>query len=309
MRFVDIILLVLLFVLLWVSAYTFWGVSSIEPTVLDVYSINISDYRISNNSQFYPNMRYRSKEISYFMENICSEAKKRDVIRSFSILSNRTILRFYLTDRNPEIRILCSEVAPTPEEENHFVAGEGGPSEIINTSLYAVILSGKVSLYREEKCTEPKIALHEILHALGFDHNSNEKSIMYPVTNCNQELDNYIVEEINSIYSAPSYPELIIESISANRTGRYLSFDIVVGNYGLQDSANSSLDLYADSEKVKTFDLGKLEIGTRKFLTVSNVRIPRASDNIDFIIVTKENELSKENNRATVTLSDRNDNL
>lgn len=305
MRFIDVILIVLLFVLLWVSAYTFLEVSSVKPIISDVYNVNISKYSISNNSQFYPNMRYRSKEISYFIESVCNEAKKRYVSNSFSILSNRTVLRFYPTNKDPEIRILCTEIAPTPEEENHFVAGEGGPSEIINTSLYSVILSGKVSLYRDEKCDESKIALHEILHALGFDHNSNEGSIMYPVTSCKQEFDNYIIEEINKIYSAPTYPELIIESISANRTGRYLSFEITIGNYGLQDSANSSLDIYADSEKVKTFNLGKLEIGTKKFLTATNVRIPRASDNIDFVIVTQDNELSKENNRASVTLSEK----
>ena len=34
-------------------------------------------------------------------------------------------------------------------EEGFFVAGEGGPSEVINTSLYGVIFKGKVSFFRE----------------------------------------------------------------------------------------------------------------------------------------------------------------
>ena len=302
MKLLDILLLVLVLLFLWLSIFIFWEYSSREEIVYNPYTVNLSKYSISNQSQFYPNMRYRDRNISYWIESACGEEKEREIEESFSFLSENTVLRFYSSRQSTEIKILCSEIAPEPQEENHFVAGEGGPSEIINSSFYSIIISGKVSLYRSEKCAEPKIALHEILHSLGFDHNSNPNSIMYPVTDCNQNLDKYIIEDINRIYSEPPYADLIIEKVYANKTGRYLGFEISIGNYGLKESSNSSLSLYADSQLVKSFELGALNIGTRKVITVSNVRLPRSSSKIDFIVTTDENELSKENNRVSVTL-------
>ena len=112
----------------------------------------------------------------------------------------------------------CSDITPEPTQKDHFVAGEGGPTLVINTTVYAIILEGKIALYRHEICDEPQIALHELLHALGFDHNSNSKSIMYPITNCAQELDDYIVQTINQLYSVPSRGDLLIEEIDANKS-------------------------------------------------------------------------------------------
>ena len=157
-------------------------------------------------------------------------------------------------------------------------------------------MAGKISLYRPENCDKPQVAMHELLHALGFDHNNNEKSIMYPLTSCNQELDQDIISEINYLYADPSYADLLIEDLQANKSGRYLGFEIIVSNVGLLDSEDSKLVVYAENEIIKEFDLNELRIGTRKILTVSNIRVPRDFEFLKFEVVSDEIELSKENN-------------
>jgi hypothetical protein len=225
------------------------------------------------------------------------------VEEAFSILEQRTVLEFYESN-SPEIDILCSELAPKPEDRSHFVAGEGGPTEIINTSVYYVIFSGKVSLFRDEKCSTPHIALHEILHALGFDHSSDKGSIMYPVTDCDQTLDNYIVDEINRLYEIPSYSDLGIQDIRADKSGIYLGFHIEVANYGFRDAKNVALKVYSQGELVKEFDLEDIPVGTRKFLDVKNTRVSKSANEIRFLVTTspEEDELSYENNEAILQL-------
>ena len=300
MKVVDIIVLLLLLGVLGFGVYVLFQYLPLGGTQHQAFSVNFSS-EISGNYQFYPNMRYPDKSISYTIEDACSEKKKDDVVMAFGILQEKTVLSFYQSG-NGMIRILCSNIAPKPEDEGHFVAGEGGPTEIINTTLYSVILSGKISLYRNEKCPTPNVAIHEILHAFGFDHNNNESSIMYPVTDCSQELDDYIVGEIERLYSADSLPDLLVSKVEANRTGRYLNFEIIVGNYGLKDSVGSSLIISANEENIKEIDLGKVPIGTRKILNVQNLRLPRDSQTVLFQVNTNEEELSKENNVAKLDL-------
>ena len=303
MGILDFLILLLLFVLLGLGAYILWLNYPTEKVRYEEYYLNISEGVYSSEVQFYPNMRYRDRVISYSISNSCNLNQGLDAERAFSIISEKTILRFNrLEDRNAEIKIFCSDLAPEPEEEGHFVAGEGGPSEIINTSNYAVIFSGKVSLYRENECKNPNIALHEIIHALGFDHNDNEKSIMYPLTKCDQEVDPLIIEEINRIYKADSKPDLVIERVIANKSGRYLNFEIGVGNFGLKDSKNARLVIYVGGEFINDFNLEEIEIGSRKILTVENLKVPRNAEIINFVVENFEPELDSENNRVDIRL-------
>ena len=306
MKFFDFIIIVILFLLLGLGIYVLWYNLPSQTSEFEDFEFEHHENVSSQGIQFYPNMRYRDKEISYSIADSCDLSKRREVERAFSYLSQKTILKFSELERG-EIRVLCSNISPKPEEEGHFVAGEGGPSEVINTSVYSVILSGKVSLYRDiskNRCARPNVAIHEILHALGFDHNANKESIMYPVTECEQTLDQYIVDAINKLYSSDSLPDLVVEKVKATKNGQYLNFEAVVGNFGFKDSVNSSLVIYADGEKVKEFILEEIEIGTRKKLNVENVRIPRSATSLKFEVVTREEELDKKNNDAEIKLGD-----
>ncbi len=299
---VSILILVLMLITLGFGFYVFMLYFPGDPVVLEEFSSSDEIFSPPSKTQFYPNMRYRFKVVKYNVESICNVKKKSDVIEAFSILGEKTALSFVLDEKNPEIEILCSEVAPAPEEESHFVAGEGGPSQVINASAFNVIYSGKVSLFRTDKCDKPQIATHEILHALGFDHNENPRSVMYSITNCNQKIDDYIIEEINRLYSVPSLPDLVIEKVSAEKIGRYLDFQLTVANYGLDDSGNSTLIVSADGEEAGRFAIGGIEIGTRRVVTVENVRVPRKFNQVVFEAELDEVEISKENNKANVNV-------
>lgn len=302
MKVLDVLIFILLFSLVGIGSYILWLNFPSGETKYENYLREISLELNDSDMQFYPNMRYRDRTISYRISDSCNLNRKQDTENSFNILTEETILEFVSVDDLAEIEILCSDIAPEPEEEGHFVAGEGGPSEIINVSNYAVIFSGRVSLYRENNCNKPNVALHEILHALGFDHNDNSKSIMFPLTKCDQELDNYIINEINRLYIADSRPDLVVEKVTANRTGRYLNFDVEIGNFGLKDSRGARLVVYVGKEFIKSFDLEDIEIGTRKILGVENLRVPRKSDVITFIVESFEQELNDKNNVAEIKL-------
>ena len=74
------------------------------------------------------------------------------------------------------------------QDDDLFIAGEGGPTSITNTSLYNVILKGKILLYKKSECEEPIVELHELLHVFGFDHSQDPNNIMFNLSSCNQEI-------------------------------------------------------------------------------------------------------------------------
>lgn len=301
MKLLDFLILIVLFALLGLGVYVLWLNLPGESVIYEPFQLNASKYVYSDGTQFYSNMRYKDKRISYSISDVCDANKKEDVGEAFSLISEKTILEFY-NSKEGEIEVLCSNIAPRPEEEGHFVAGEGGPSEIINTTNFAVILSGKVSLFRQNECKKPNVALHEILHSLGFDHNTNQKSIMYPVTKCDQEMDNYIANEINRLYSIDSAADLAVEQVSANKTGAYLNFEIKIANVGVQDSESSELLVYADNKLVKEYPLELIEIGTRKILSVYNLKVARSAEFITFEVKNNDKELDSSDNKVEMRL-------
>ncbi len=262
-----------------------------------------ADYS-SVSKQFYDNMRYKDKRISYHIFNSCDQARKDSMVEAFSKIEEMTILDFYPSQANAEIIVLCSDIAPEASEEGHFVAGEGGPSEVLNSTLYSVILKGKISLFREDRCDGAKIATHELFHALGFDHNNNPKSILYPTLDCDQEIEPQLITDLNNLYLVESLPELSIYTVAATKSGRYLNFDIEVINRGLIDATGAKLGIYADDNFVKSFDLGEISIGARKILNVENLKVPSSAKRISFFI-DYDNlipEIAETNNEAELVL-------
>ena len=304
MRVSDLFILAGLLALLSSGIWLLWINLPGDDVFFKAYTANISvgNGIYSEGVQFYPNMRYKDREISYWVDDVCSSSKKSAIFDALAILADRTLLSFVKRDENSEIKYLCSKTAPKAEYEKHYVAGEGGPVEIINASVYFVILSGEVALYRNEKCDKPQIALHETLHALGFDHNNNPNSIMFPITDCNQEFDDYIVNEINNLYKVESLPDLVIESIKANKSRRlskeYLNFEIIVGNFGLEDVEEALLNVYSGNNVIGEYNLQDIDIGVRRVLSVGGLELPRTREKIKFIVELKDGkELSEENNK------------
>ncbi len=310
--FFYIFFLIILLGALLYSAYYLYIYWPREPVVLDRIEMNKSTIKVENgfpNKQFYERMRYSDENISYFIASSCSSKHSDAMLEAMRNLENLTNLNFKNgTESKAELKILCSNVAPEAGEENHFVAGEGGPSRILNTSLYSVILEGKVALYREESCSESKVATHEILHALGFNHNNNSNSIMYPVLKCDQQIDEEIINSINKLYSVKSLPDLVVYSTNATKSGRYLNFHIEILNQGLIASETVKIGIYVGDKFVESFDMGAISIGSRKLLDVENLKISNSASKIDFRIDSDNliEEIDEQNNNAVLQLSNKN---
>ncbi|MBI2629181.1 matrixin family metalloprotease [Candidatus Pacearchaeota archaeon] len=255
---------------------------------------------------FYENMRFSSKNISYSLASDCDDEKNNDARLAFEIISNKTILNFNEISKDGQISVACNrESVVTSEFADYFIAGEGGPSVIINTSEYRVILNGTILLYRDNECNYPVIAVHEIFHVLGFRHSLNEKSIMYNFSRCDQEIGGEITGKVNELYKDPSLPDLFFRDINATKIDRYLTFEAQILNGGLSSSKNISFSIYANSERVATYELGSLDIGAGKIIKVDNLIIPGNTKNLTFIIDEGNliSEIDKKNNKKELTLS------
>lgn len=302
---VAVLLLIIIGLAIFISFSIAFDVKKVE---YEPYVSPKNERIVSGGIQFYPQMRFPEKEISYWIEEKCSEKKKEDIKKTFEILSERTILSFYKSEKKSRILFLCSEISPESDQKNHFVAGEGGPTEIINLSSYFIMLESKVSLYRDDVCEEPKIALHEILHSLGFDHTANKKSIMFPVTNCKQELDNFIVDEINRLYSVESAPDLIIDSVIAFRIGKYLNINVNISNMGFVDVEDANISIYDGNSLIKSYSLKEegVPLGSKMVLSFQNLRVEKDIKNIRLAVVplSPKNDINLKNNEVVISVSE-----
>lgn len=263
-----------------------------------------NDFNSDNSSkgmQFYPNMRFPTSEISYNILD-CPLGKKEDMVRAFEIISNKTILNFYSVQNNEEIKVTCD--SKNKIEGELFIAGEGGPVNITETSNFSVIKKGQILLIKESECANPNIAIHELLHVLGFDHSENPNNIMYNVSRCNQEISQDIIDTINGLYSTPAYTDLSIKNVSAIMHGKYLDANLTVVNDGLAVSKDSVLEIYADEKLIKEFDVEELGIGYGVRLTLTNIFVFRISvDELKFVINYSEVELDKGNNNVILKIN------
>jgi len=261
------------------------------------FSLNSS---IGQTSQFYPNMRFPTSNISYKIEN-CPLNKKNDMERAFDIISNKTILNFYSVLSDEEIYVTCD--SKTKVEGNLFIAGEGGPTNITKTSNFNVIKRGVITLIRESNCENPNIGTHELLHVLGFDHSPNPNNIMYAISKCDQQISQDMIDTINNLYSVQSYPDLSIENVSAVMHGRYIDANFSVINNGLKISKNSTVEIYADDKLIKEFEIEKMEIGYGKIISIKNIFVMQLIVNkLKFLLVYDESELNKWDNEITLEI-------
>ena len=301
----EIIISIILLIAIIISFNFLWtNLISLQP-LQNVNITNSSEFPPSAGVQFYPNMRYPTNNISFSIANICDQKRTEEALTAFGILENQTIIRFYQVQQNAEIQVLCSNISSNSEDSSHFIAGEGGPTSILSDGQYYIIYYGAVSLYQTDNCSTPTIALHEILHSLGFDHNNTDpNSIMYPITSCHKTLDQYIINEINSLYSIPSEPDLMIINATVNRNGSYISFGVNIANYGFRDIQDTDLTLYDQNTELNTFDIGGLNVGTIKRFNGNNIMIPANTTRITFFVTStaNESEISIINNQLTLNI-------
>ncbi len=256
----------------------------------------------SSDMQFYPNMRFPEANISYRIED-CPLQKQGDMERAFEILEEMTVLSFYPVPSGEEISVTCS--SENRMEEGLFIAGEGGPTNITKGNEFNIIFNGMVLLIRDSPCSTPNVAIHELLHVLGFDHSENPNNIMYPVSKCDQEIGEDTIGLINELYSLPSYADLSLENVSAIMNGKYLEASFTVRNYGFKNADSSQVKIYADNKEVKTVNIEPIAIGYGMSISLENIFIAQLGvDNLKFEIEADFPELDKENNEVTLEIQE-----
>lgn len=289
-------------VLIISGLFMFYLFAPFKTTIFETNSGN-SNFSLENSlegMQFYPNMRYSSSSISYKISD-CTLQKKNEMERAFEMISEVSVLGFYPVESGEEISVTCEE--KTKMEEGLFIAGEGGPTNITQAGDFNVITHGSVLLIRPSDCENPNVALHELLHALGFDHSENENNIMYEITGCDRTIGDDIPNFINEIYSIPSSPDLMFGNVSAVINGRYLDTDMEIRNNGLKKSDPAKIIILADNETVKELDLDSLGIGYGRKIMLTNVWVPKINVNeLQFLIDYYPSELEKNNNRIILKI-------
>jgi len=248
--------------------------------------------------QFYENMRFPESIISYRIYD-CPLQKNNDMERAFEILDNKTVLNFYPVNSDEEITITCD--SRNRLNEGLFIAGEGGPTNITKTDKFNVILNGDILLIRDSNCEIPNVAIHELLHVLGFDHSLNKNNIMYNISSCKQTIGEDLIASIDKLYSIESLPDLTLENVSATMNGKYLNTNISVRNNGLKDSEDFKVNIYADEKLVKSVDVDSLKIGYGTVITLSNLLVKQISvDELVFEIEYLFDELDKLDNKIVL---------
>jgi len=257
----------------------------------------------SSNMQFYQNMRYPNSRISYQIYD-CPLQKENDMERAFEIISEGSILDFYPVDSDEQISVTCD--SKNKMEEGLFIAGEGGPTNITRAGNFNVILHGSILLIRDSKCETPNIAIHELLHTLGFGHSENQNNVMYPITKCGQTIGEDIFQLIDELYSFPSYEDLVFENVSAVMHGRYLNVNMSVRNNGLRSSEKSKIIISADDKFVKEIDLDSLKIGYGRRISLENVWVSQINvEELEFFIDYNLTELEKKNNKIILKIKNK----
>ena len=149
---------------------------------------------------------WKDLPIHYYFSEVypCEDNRRTQVIESFNIIEKETdkIVTFYEERNEYGIEISCYE-----EYETEEASGYGG---IEFYDGEKEILNGFVELYKPdpvnfEICESyPSLVLHEILHAMGFDHIDSGRSIMNSVVDLGEsciEIDIEIVDCLKHIYS------------------------------------------------------------------------------------------------------------
>ena len=290
----------IIIVIMLIIVYYFMPFSQLEFTSNPLnYNFTI-DGDLSN-VQFYPNMRFENKELSYKISD-CNIKKQEEMRIAFDIVENLTILDFSPVSDNEDITITCDERAKF--EGGMFIAGEGGPTQIVRAGEYSVILHGKILLLRSSDCERPNVALHELFHVLCFVHSNNPNNIMYNYTKCKQTIGDDIPNLINELYLVPNYPDLVFENVSASMNGRYLNLEMTIKNLGLKESESTLIEINMENDNLKEVELEELEIGNGRVISISDLFVSNLNiGNIELVIDYSGNELDKTNNNILLEIN------
>lgn len=291
--------------LFMLSLITLYWIFPMNSSNFDFDAPDTNNFSLSSSEemQFYPNMRFSSKTISYELDEKCSLQKRQDMGKAFQILQEATILNFEISE-DALIQVYCEKKSERKAtEKGLFIAGEGGPVNVTIGKYFNVIHGGEIILIKNSNCERPNVAIHELLHVLGFNHSDNSNNIMYPVSKCGQTISQDMLDKIDELYSYPSLPDLEFEKASAQMKGRVLDLNISVKNQGLKDSGSFDIVVYGDGKEIKRIDSEGIAIGYTQKITITNQLITKLKiEEMAFSIEANFEEINKDNNQITLNV-------
>ncbi|MBU2577048.1 MAG: matrixin family metalloprotease [Nanoarchaeota archaeon] len=255
---------------------------------------------------FSEKLRFNHNKLSFFIDPSCSQKRETSMREAFQIFEDTMgIISFYgMGDDSADIVVECSDTY-IELGENLFAAGEGGPTNITNTSNFKTIQKGMIFLYEDQRCDRPVVEIHELGHVLGFDHTSDPTNIMYNISRCDQKISQDMIDLINELYSIKPLPDARISELTAVKRGKYLDFNITVLNEGLLEIGDISLTLLSNDKIIDTISLDGIGIGFGRTLRATNLEMFSSKiDTIDFIIDYEDEveELDEDNNLVQMTV-------
>ena len=257
-------------------------------------------------------MKFNHNSISYEIDLACSGEERGRMISAFDDLASKVgLISFNEVLSDADIDVSCSGGEKESLDKEHFIAGEGGAKEIIQTERYNIISDGIVILHNGLKnsleCDWSNVELHELIHVFGFQHSEDPKSLMYPyLEDCDQRLDDSIINELKRLYSETNLADLYFDKVSAVKKGRYLDFNLTIKNSGTINSEATQFSILDNGNLVESFDLGEISYGAGISVEIKNLKLgSRNPDEIRFVIDREDivDEYDSENNVATVNLS------
>lgn len=286
-----------------ITATVYYMYPNVVPSIKKLNPKSIQnlpeDKNISSEIQFMKNIRFNHKNISYSYTSECKNREK-NMNLAFKIIENlSTTISFYEKASNADITISCSKES-IEEKPDIFLAGEGGPQEIINLSINPLILSGIINLYEqkyEEPCDKPIVEIHELLHVFGYNHINNKSTLLYPYYHCDQQIPIDIIEHLDNLYSQEPKAELFFSKFNVTKDDDYLSYELEITNEGIISAENIILILKDKTKELSKTEMNDLKPGSTAKYSVKNLKLPnKNSIEITFEIKTDTEEQDTKNN-------------
>ncbi|MEI6849863.1 MAG: matrixin family metalloprotease, partial [archaeon] len=273
-------------------------------------------------NQLAKNMRYLSNTIKYSIQSNCPDYKKEAVITSLNNIAKNTILKFVnVNDNSANLKISCQDQIEK-DTDGTTILGMGKAGEYYTFDDFSVIMTpGTLIIYNvpsdtsgQPVCVLSNTVVHEILHTLGFGHNSDPNSIMYFAASKNSDfcrsgnIDQYIIDILNTAYSIPSLPDIVISQPTITKSDNNLYVGFVLYNNGLVDfNGDIKVMVSIGSKTIETFDLGsrtdfKVGHGFKQGSYVASSKIPSGSE-VKLSVITSVKEISLNNNQVSINFN------